>query len=445
MQTLYDEGAPNADVNPATGTAYGLPTTTITQPLNAATQLDTDSYNSATGTASGLDAQISHTGYAAIVTGDTDGWTLGQATSSTTQMGTAPSGSNDLVTQTRYNSSGQVVESRLPNDTAGSTPRTTDTSYYTATGTGTCVSAVWAGLVCQSAPAAQPATGSPLPVVTYSYDQYGEVLTKTETVGTGGSATVRTTTDSYDAGGRLTTSAVTVANAPADNTTIPAVSYSYDTTTGLPTTTGTGSGGSALTLTSTYDNLGQVSTYTDATGTTSTRSYDIDGRLATVNDGQGTVTYTYDSSTEHRGVLTGEDIGVSGALSTFAASYDPSGALATETYPNGLVASTTLDNAGNPTALSYTKSGSTWMAFTATVGDSDSTVAAASTVAGAGYSSQGYGYDQAGRLLQVQDTYAGTCTTRVYTLDAHANRSSLVPTRPAAAPPAAPAPPPPAA
>ena len=54
------------------------------------------------------------------------------------------------------------------------------------------------------------------------------------------------------------------------------------------------------------------------------------------------------------------------------------------------------------------------------------TVAAASTVAGAGYSSQGYSYDQAGRLTQVQDTYAGTCTTRVYTLDAHANRSSLV-------------------
>jgi RHS repeat-associated protein len=39
-------------------------------------------------------------------------------------------------------------------------------------------------------------------------------------------------------------------------------------------------------------------------------------------------------------------------------------------------------------------------------------------------SQQTYGYDEAGRLRKVEDTYAGSCTTRVYSLDADANRTS---------------------
>jgi RHS repeat-associated protein len=45
-------------------------------------------------------------------------------------------------------------------------------------------------------------------------------------------------------------------------------------------------------------------------------SYDLDGRVASVDDGKGTTTYSYDTAGEHRGLVTGEDIGVSGAPST---------------------------------------------------------------------------------------------------------------------------------
>jgi YD repeat-containing protein len=175
-----------------------------------------------------------------------------------------------------------------------------------------------------------------------------------------------------------------------------------------------------VTLTTGYDNLGQTTSYTHATGTTSTTAYDIDSNVATVTDGQGTTSYTYDSSSEHRGLVTGEDIGVSLAPSAFSASYDAAGNLATQTYPNGLVASTSYDNGGNPTKLVYAKSGSTWMTFTATNGDGDRTVAQTSP-----HSAQSFGYDQDGRLTTVQDTYSGACTTRTYSFDTHSNRTGL--------------------
>lgn len=409
VATTYDEGAPNSDVDPATGGAYGLATTAVTGPYNVLSNTDTGY----------PDAETTHTGYAAISTGDTDGWTLRQPTKTTVQMGANPS-SADLVTITRYDSTGRPVETRLPGDATGTGPRTTLTSYYTATGTGSCISPTASGLVCSTSPAAQPATGKPLPSVTYSYDQYGKAKITTETFGSASTAVARTTTTSYDTAERPSTSAITVSPTSAGGTALPAVTYGYATGTGLPTTVSTGSGPAIVSLNTGYDNLGRPTGYTDATGNTAITTYDLDGRPASVNDGKGTTTYNYDSTNEHRGLITSEDVGISGSPSTFSASYDANGNLAVQTYPNGLTATTRRDNAGNATKLVYQKSGSTWMTFTATNGSQDRTAAATSP-----QSSQAYSYDQDGRLTTVQDKYNSACTTRRYTFDSHSNRTSL--------------------
>lgn len=76
-------------------------------------------------------------------------------------MGTGPS-SADLVSITRLNPTGQIIETRLPAGVAGGDARSTATAYYTATGTGGCVSAGLAEQICSVGPATQPASGNPL-------------------------------------------------------------------------------------------------------------------------------------------------------------------------------------------------------------------------------------------------------------------------------------------
>ena len=44
----------------------------------------------------------------------------------------------------------------MPSDPGGGTAGSTLTSYYTAAGSGPCVNAAEAGLICKTAPAAQP-------------------------------------------------------------------------------------------------------------------------------------------------------------------------------------------------------------------------------------------------------------------------------------------------
>lgn len=394
--TVYDEGAPDD------GTTYGLPTTSVT----SAYTLDGVDH----------DPQVTRTGYEAVNTGDTTGWVLRMPTSTITQMGAGPS-SADLVKVTRYNAAGQTIETRLPGaNPTGTDAHTTVTEYYTATGTGSCVDAGLAGLVCRVGPAAQPSSGNPLPTTTYTYDQYSNTLTATETAG----ATVRTTTDVYDAGERRSSHAVTVTPAGAGGSDLPRVDFGYDPDTGLPVTVSTTIGGTTTTLTTGYDTLGRVTSYTDAAGTTTTTGYDVDGRVTSRDDGKGITTYTYDTAAEHRGLVTSQDVGVGPAPSVFTAVYDPDGNLATQTYPNGLVADTVYDNDGNPVSLSYSKDGSTWLSFTATRDASDRIATQTGPV-----SSQVYVYDLAGRLITVQDSLTAGCTTRVYGYDTDSNRTSL--------------------
>jgi RHS repeat-associated protein len=395
--TSYDEGAPED------GTVYGLPTTTVAEAQYSADGKD-------------YDPVTTHTGYAATTSGGKTGWALRLATSATT-VG-AGTGGGDLVTNTRYNDAGQTIQTWLPGST-GSDARSTSTTYNTAGTSGTCVSNTLAGLICSTGPTAQPTTGNPLPVTaSTSYNLLDQPLTVTETAG----STVRTNTTTYDTAGRTQTNAVSVTPTAAGGTALPTVTTGYDPSTGLPITTSTTVSGTTTTLTTGYDSLGRAISYTDANGTTSTTSYDISGHAVSVGDGKGAIGYTYDSTTEHRGLVTSEDAGVGSALGTLAATYDPDGALTAETYPNGLVATTLSDNTGNPTQLTYARSGSTWMTFTQASDAQGNTVKQSSP-----QSSQFFSYDTAGRLTQTQDTLTATssCITRQYTLDADSNRTIL--------------------
>ncbi|WP_308205030.1 RHS repeat-associated core domain-containing protein [Frankia tisae] len=206
-------------------------------------------------------------------------------------------------------------------------------------------------------------------------------------------------------------------------TAVPTATFGYSTSTGLPTTTTANS----VTLTTGYDSWGQVTSQTDADGNTATTTYDIDGAPATVNDGTYTYTYTYtyDSSTEHRGLVTSLDVGAGSAPSTFTATYNGDGALASETYPSGLVATRKYDNTASPTALTYAKSGTTWLGYS----EIDNINGQGRVV---GTPNQGieYLYDPSGRLTLARDVRASgstqTCTSRRYVYDADSNRTQEI-------------------
>ena len=400
--TTYDEGAPNGGIDPNTGAPYDLPTT-ITQ-----SAWTTDSVDHAPLT--------TRTGYGAVVSGEITGWTLYQPTTSAVQIGSSPSPS-DLTSTTRYTNAGQIIETRLPGAAADSSgnatdARTTVTRYYSSGSSGTCVSNALAGQPCSTGPAVQPSSGNLLPVKTFTYDRYNNPVSIIETFG----STMRTTTLTYDAAERLSTKTIAVAPVSAGGTAVPTVHYGYSSVNGLPVTAST----TSSTLTTTYDTLARVSSYTDAAATTTTTNYDLNDRPVTINNGQLTTKYSYDSSSDHRGMITSEDIGVSGSPSTFSAKYDADGNLIAKTYPSGLAATTRYDNDGNATALTYTQAGATWMAFSAAYDAQGRIVTQTSP-----QSSQNYAYDNADRLTAVQDSYGSACTTRLYAFDADSNRTGL--------------------
>ncbi|KJE21584.1 RHS repeat-associated core domain [Frankia torreyi] len=400
VHTDYDENAPSSP------DPYRLPTT-ITTTIRQAGGADVEPRK----TINGYEAK----------SGDpatTSGWALRKPTTVTTWMGGG--GATDIVRTTYYNAAGNPVEVRQPKANAGGTDAfTTVTSYFTATGSGGCVNASWTGLPCSTGPAAQPSSGNPLPVTTYTYNNLNQPLTKVETV-TSGSTTTRTTTYTYDAAGRKTSEALAVSPAADGGTAVPTATYGYSTTTGLPTTTTA----SSITLTTGYDTWGQVTSQTDADGNTTTTGYDVDGQVSSVNDGKGTSTYLYDTATEHRGLVTSLGVGAGSAPSTFTATYNGDGTLTSQTYPSGLVSTTRYDNNAEPTSLVYGKSGTPWLTFSqanSIYGQVrlDATAPATKTL----------GYDPAGRLNSVVDSvsYGGPriCTTRTYTYDLDSNRTAL--------------------
>lgn len=392
----YDEGKSQTNID------YHLVTTAKSEPI----VLD------GTAVPSTSDTRTAKVGYDPVSSGDKSGWELRLPTASTVVV----DGQTDVVHKTRYDAAGRVIEKRAPQSN-GTDAGTTTISYYTADGSGPtqCRVPAWAGLVCQSGPKAQPASGKPLPVSQITaYNYFGQQTTATETAGT----TVRTTTSNYDTAGRIVGVNTAVTPQVDGGSPVPAVTTAYDSTTGLATTVTAG----GVSTSTTYDSFGRVTTYTDADANIAATTYDIDGNVATFSDGKGTTTYTYDGTDywgrqEHRGLLTKVDTPGVGA---FQGVYDEDGDLIQQAYPNWLIADYRYDNAGNDIALTYTKDQNRWLEFTNTPAAND-TIAQATSPA----SKQDYTYDTAGRLTKVADTYNQRCTTRVYGFTPNTNRSSL--------------------
>jgi RHS repeat-associated protein len=344
------------------------------------------------------------------------GWKLRKPTSETTE----PTGLN-LVHTTMYETeTGDVAETRMPANSKEKSPHATETVYYTA-GTNPKVVACgshpeWANLPCQTQPAVQPETsGLPkLAVTKVTYNIWDEPETSTETV----ESKTRTTTNTYDNAGRLSTTATT----STVGAVLPTVTNQYSWPTGALETVSTTTEGKTQYLITLYNKLGQLESYKDADENTSTYEYEIDGRIHKTNDGKGTQTFTYSEATD----LLSEVVDSSHEGMKFTATYDVEGNMLTESYPNGMTAYYTYNQAGMPVGLEYKKTTHctekcTWFSDTVVPSIHGQWLEQTSTL-----SHQAYTYDAAGRLTQVQNTPAGKgCTTRIYAYDEDTNRTSL--------------------
>ena len=308
---------------------------------------------------------------------------------------------------------------------ANASPGVTQTVYYSA-GANTAYPqcgehAEWANLVCQTQPAVQPApsVAPALPVTKVTYNIWEEAETTTETVGT----TTRTKTTTYDTAGRELTAAIT----STVGTTLPTTKNEYNETTGALVKQSTTVGETTRTITSVFNTLGQLTSYTDADGNAATYKYTLDGQVEEMSDGKGTQIYAYDPTTQALNKL------LDSAAGTFTATYDVEGKLTTEGYPNGMNANTTYNTAGQATGIEYVKTTHctekcTWYSETATPAIGGETLSTTSTLA-----NDAYAYDTTGRLTQTQETPAGTgCKTRVYAYDIESNRTGLTSREPGA-------------
>jgi RHS repeat-associated protein len=286
------------------------------------------------------------------------------------------------------------------------------TIYYTAEANGkvsTCGKhPEWANLICQTQPAAQPAGSLPkLPVITFTYNFWDEPETTTSTSG----SSTRTTTDTYDSAGRPATTSIS----STEGTALPKLSYEYNKENGTLAKQSSSEGA----ISESFNKLGELTSYVDASEVTSTFTYDEDYRPKTIDDGKGTRTLNYDSTT---GYL--DSVEDSSGI-TFTGTYSSEGRLLTEGYPNGMTATYTENQTGEPVGLEYEKktdctSKCVWYSDKTLPSIQGQTLSQESTF------SQDYdSYDGAGRLTQVQDTTEHGCTTRLYAFDADTNRTSL--------------------
>jgi RHS repeat-associated protein len=307
------------------------------------------------------------------------------------------------------------------------TAHDTQTIYYTA-GVNSKITACgehpeWANLPCQTQPAAQPEGSLPkLPVATYTYNLWDEPEVTTNTSGTA----TRTTTQTYDAAGRLKTTTIS----STVGTSLPPVTDEYNSESGALEKQSATTEHETKTITSGYNTLGRLISYTDAAEkpATTTYEYDVDGRITKVNDSKGTETYTYSKATGLVDELLNE-YGTSKLL--FTGSYDLEGHLLTEGYPNGMNATYTYNAIGDPVALEYQKTTHCteekekckWFTDKVVPSAHNQWLSQTSSL-----SKQAYTYDAAARLTTVEDTPVGGpgCMTRIYGYDADTNRDDEI-------------------
>lgn len=395
----YDEGAP-------AGGPYGMLTTQIVgaRVVGASTDVDT---------------RTTKTSY---------DWTLFQPTAVTQD----PTGLN-LTTRTTYDSvTGAELTNTIPaGGTSTNTPRTRKTTYYSSAANATYPECgnrpEWANKPCRIEAGGAPTSGELIPASTTTYDIYGQDRVVTEKNPSTGTV-LRTTTTSYDTAGRQTLKQITGATGTGEP--LPGTKTVYDPASGRTLRTqSVDSGGAVLDeIISVYDTLGRVTSYTDADGNVSTTTYDLLSRPVSFNDGKGTQTMTYDGGSERRGLATQV---VDSQGGTFSATYSVEGPIATQTLPNGLVASTSYDETGKATNLTYAPSGCATEACVYFTDSITTTIHGQTATGSSTLAPQSNSYDAIGRLTQVSDTFGAGCTTRTYTYDASTNRtgtSSYAPT-----------------
>ncbi|WP_308430975.1 RHS repeat-associated core domain-containing protein, partial [Kitasatospora griseola] len=339
-------------------------------------------------------------------------WALGLATQQIQDAGGV-----NLVTSTGYDSQGRTISQSLPRSN-GSDAGTLRTTYWSATGTGTCAGRPeWADLGCQIGPAGDITGGgtnpTQLPVKTVQYGLFGQTAQTDETA----SGVTRTVIITPDAAGRPVTTTVSGGLGAA----VPAVTTTYDSVTGAVTKQTSTTGG---TITKAYDALGRLTSYTDADGATTSTQYDALNRPTKVTDSvPSTTTYTYDTAIDPRGLATSVTDSIAG---TFTARYDADGRAVTQGLPGGYTTTDTYDPSGTAAVRTHTR-------------DSDGTVLVRDSITETVHgqwathtgtpgvtAAQTYAYDRTGRLTTVQDTSPdAVCTTRSYGFDNNTNRTSL--------------------
>ncbi len=314
------------------------------------------------------------------------------------------------ITETvEYDNQGRVTKQLLPGAT-GTDAATRVTTYWAASGTGTCQGRPeWADMVCSTGPAGAVTGGgtnpAQLPTTTTEYDGWGNPAKTTEIA----NGITRTTTITRDAAGRPVKNAVTggIGRAVPDSTT------AYDPATGRPVKVTSPTAG---TITKEYDKLGRQVAYTDADAGTTRTEFDALDRPVKVSDSvPSTITYTYDTAVDPRGFPTRATDSVAGA---FEVTYNADGNTKSEKLPGGYTLTVTEDTTGAVTSRIYTRDSDGQVVYSDSVAES----AHGQVVDHFGWSTQSYGYDATGRLTAVSDTVGDICTRRTYTFDQRTNR-----------------------
>ena len=420
---FYNEGAPTENPRTKKKETYDL----VTATQNYAELINEEGKGSEM-----VDVSETKTGYS----GQEDlGWELRAPTSVT-----AAPGSQDLTSTTEYYESGEamgkVKETRTPKGSGGKSAHDKKVGYYTLEADREYPNCEkhpeWAGLVCETDPAKQPeTTGVPnLPVTKTSYNIWNEPETIVETFPKSGSFAehTRTTKEEYDAAGRMKSSEETsTATTETTDKALPKVTEEYNTATGALEKQSTTVGTKTKTITSVYNTLGQLESYTDADGNVAKFKYagpENDGVLEEMSDssdeGTSNQKYTYSTTTKQLEKL------VDSAGGTFTASYDTEGKLSSEVYPNGMCANYTDNSVGEATHIEYVKSATcsekgagVWFSETKVPSIRGEVMSKTSTLA-----NEEYGYDTLGRLTEVHETPVGEyCKTRLYEYEAESNRT----------------------
>ena len=416
----YDEGKPD-------GFAYHLVTTQTDALLlagSAPEQL--------------VDVTVTRNGYdpidAASPTGATSGWKVGSPTTVTADA--VPGGAN-LTAGVRYDAQGRAVESRRMGAADADAGRAR-AAYYTAGAhpeRAECGNKpAWAGLPCANwvegavtgHDPARMAAALPVRTVT-GYNRYGSVTEVTETAtGPVAGAPVtqtRTTTTVYDAADRVVSSLITATGAGTTTAPMPRTVNTYDPTTGHVTVVSAvdpASNAVLSTVEKTFDALGRMTRYADASGGWTASVFDAYGKPVQVTDSLGsTTTFTYDRAVEPRGFLTSVTDSVAGTIS---ASYGPDGELLEQLLPGGVELRVGYDANRSPISRTYTRTGDGVVIASSAVVENAAGEWVTHTTAA---SAKRYSYDGLHHLTEVQDTVAGACTTRQYGYTNRARRASL--------------------